>query len=139
MATMEGLGRLFNVVPTADAVEISLKDASGVTFFCVGADTYTIREAQDASGTGVQDLAAWDHWFTNAGAVGATAWVEATDDTPIAAAVIAANAALYVSAKELSDGFSYVQCNSTATGLVVAVVHDLAVQRNPANLPALGV
>jgi hypothetical protein len=135
---MEALGRLFNVVPTADAVEIDLRDASGVTFICVGADTYTIREAQSGTGTGVQDLAgAWDHWYTNAGAIGATAWVEAEDLTPVAAAVIAANAAIHIDAKELSDGFTHVLCVSTATGLVVALTHDLTTQRNPANLPVL--
>lgn len=134
--SMEGLGRLFNVVPTADAVEVDLRDAAGVTFICVGADTYTIQEHQGAAGAG-QDLLAWDHWFTNAGAVGATTWVEATDDTPAAAAVIAANAAVYVGATELSDGYTHVSCASAAGGLVVAIVHDLVVQRSPANLPAL--
>jgi len=134
---MEGLGRIFNVVPTADAVEIDLRNAAGVTFICVGADTYTIREAQSGTGTGVQDLLAWEHWYTNSGAVGATQWVEASDSTPAAAAVIAANAAIYVDAKSLSDDFTHVQCNSTAAGLVVAIVHDLNVQRDPALLPVL--
>jgi hypothetical protein len=136
---MEGLGRLFNLVPTADAVEVNLRDAGGVTFVCVGADTYTIQESTSSAGAGAQDLLAWDHWFTNTGAVGATAWVEASDATPAAAAIIAANAAIYVSATELSDGFDFIQCNSAAGGLVIAIVHDLVVQRNPANLPALGV
>lgn len=136
---MEGLGRLFNAVPTADAVEVNFRDAAGITFFCIGADTYTIRESTSAAGAGVQDLLAWDHWYTNSGAVGATAWVEASDSTPAAAAVIAANAALFVPATRLSAGFDFIQCNSAAGGLVFALVHDLYVQRNPANLPALGV
>lgn len=136
---MEGLGRVFDIVATADGVEINLKNADSVTFICVGADTYTIQEATDASGGSAQDLLAWDHWYTNSGAVGATEWAAASDSTPAAAAVIAANAALHVSAAELSDGFDYVKCTSSSTGLVYAIVHDLAVQRDPANLPALGV
>lgn len=135
----EGLGRLFNVVPTGDAIEVNLKNAAGVTFICVGADTYTIQESTSAAGAGAQDLLAWDHWFTNAGALGATAWVEASDSTPAAAAVIAANAAVYVDATELSAGFDFVQCNSAAGGLVIVILHDLTVQRNPANLPAAAV
>lgn len=134
MAGMEGLGRLFNVVPTADGVFIDMSLCSGVTFFCVGADTYTVQEAQDAAGTGAQNLVAWDRWYTNAGAAGATPWVLATDDTPAAAAAIAANASVFVSAARLSDGFEYVRCSSAAAGLVVAVLHDLRVRRDPANL-----
>lgn len=135
--SMEGLGRLFNVVPTADGVEIDLAGASGVTFICVGADTYTIEECQDGTGTGAQQLAAWDHYFTNSGAVGATPWVEVVDDTPAAALAVAANAAVYVSAAELSDGFTHVRCSSTSTGLVIAIVHDLVEQRSPERLPVL--
>lgn len=139
MSGQEGLGRLFNVVPTADAIEVNLKHASGVTFLCVGADTYTIQESTSAAGAGAQDLLAWDRWYTNAGALGATAWVLAEDSTPAAAAAIAANAAIYVDASELSAGFDFIQCNSAAGGLVVAIVHDLTVQRAPQNLPAAAV
>lgn len=133
---MEGLGRIFNVIPTADAVEVNLRDYSGVTFICVGADTYTIREAQDAAGTGIQDLLAWRRWYTNSGAVGATAWVEQNDDTPAAAQAIAANAAVYVDSSWLSDGFDYVTCISTASGLVTAILHEPKIQRAPSLLVA---
>lgn len=134
---MEGLGRIFNVVPTADAVELNLRDYAGVTFICVGADTYTIRQSQDAAGTGVADLTTgWDHYFTNSGALGATQWVEVTDDTPAAALAVAANAAVYVDAAKLGAGFDYIQCNSTAAGLVVAILHEMKVQRNPSLLTA---
>lgn len=134
---MEGLGRIFNVVPTADGVELNLRDYGGVTFFCVGADTYTIQESTSAAGAGAQDLdSAGAHYFTNSGAVGATEWVEVTDETPDAAIVVAANAAVYVGADMLSAGFSYIECTSTAAGLVVAVLHELKQQRNPALLAA---
>lgn len=134
---MEGLGRIFNVVPTADGVELNLRDYAGVTFFCVGADTYTIEESTSAAGAGAQGLTkAGEHYFTNAGAVGATQWVEVNDSTPAAAIVVAANAAVYVDASWLSAGYDFIECTSTATGLVVAVLHELSYQRNPALLPA---
>jgi len=141
MSGQEGLGRLFNLVPTADAVEINLANCAGVTFICVGADNYTLEECTDAAGGGAADLLAWDRWYTNSGALGATTWVLATDDTPpyTALKAVAANAAIYVPATRLSDGFTYVRCSSAAGGLVIAIAHDLHVQRDPANLPALGV
>jgi hypothetical protein len=42
-----------------------------------------------------------------------------------------------VSAAELSDGFTHLNLASTSTGTVVALTHDLNVQRDPANLPAV--
>jgi hypothetical protein len=36
---------VFDIVPTADAVEVNLRDCSAVTFVCVGADTYTVQIA----------------------------------------------------------------------------------------------
>src|SRR5882757_1326943 len=51
MSGMEGLGRSFNVVPTAaDTTYINMAYASGVTFVCVGADTYTVQSSATASG-----------------------------------------------------------------------------------------
>lgn len=137
MAGMEGLGRVFNIIPTADAVYVDMTKCSAVTFVCVGADTYTLNEAKTIGGGSAQNLLKWDHWYTNAGAVGVTAWVEASDATPAAAAIIAANAVLTVGADDLSDGFTHVDMVSTGAGLVYAITHDLVVQRDPANLPVV--
>jgi hypothetical protein len=46
-------------------------------------------------------------------------------------------AAFTVSAEELSDGKDFIKCTSTSTGTVTAILHDLKVQRTPANLPAV--
>lgn len=145
---MEGLGRNFNVIPVADGVEVSLKEASGVTFICNGADaeTFTVAEAEDAAGTNAQNLAVLTHHYTNASAAGANKWTrDPTDGTEYTATAVVTTttalpvAAIEVNAKSLSDGFTYVRCSSSATGTVMAIVHDLNVQRAPINLNALGV
>ncbi len=136
---MEALGRLFNVLPVADDVYVSLKDATAVTFIGVLAagDTWTLTEATDASAGGAQVLATMSHYYTST-TVGAV-WVE---HTQAAASTIVTTGsedvvAVCINAAELSDGYDYVKLTSTSTGTVVAILHDLAVQRNPSNLPAL--
>lgn len=135
---MEGLGREFNIIPTADAKHVNLTHAGGVTFIGVGADTYTVQSAASASGG--TDLDVVTHWYENANADGSTAWTRHADQVADAAVLTSAAAcAIYVDGKSLPDGHKYVKCTSSSTGLVYAIVHDLDVQRTPANLPALGV
>lgn len=134
---MEALGRTLNVVPTADGVYVNAGDCSNVTFVCNGADTYTIREATDAAGTGAQDLAVVDHYYANASAAGAAAWTREEQAAAAAVTIAAGAAVVEVSTKAMSDGFTHLACVSTATGAVVAVTGDLAVQRAPENLPAV--
>ena len=136
---MEALGRLFNLVPTADGVEVSVRDCSGVTFVGVGADTYTVQEATTAAGGGAQNLPVITRFYEAASAAGANAWV--LTEQAAGAAVVADQpvCCFHVDVKSLSDGFDYLRCTSTAAGLVIAIAHDLNVQRDPANLPALAV
>lgn len=137
---MEALGRLFNVVHDGVDVEVNLRDAEDVTFLCVtgdtAAETFTLQESQDSAGTGAQNLAVIDRFYASTGKVGATAWT-LTEQT--AAATVSVDpgdiAAVHVSAKSLSDGFEFVDMGASGTGTVVAIVHDLNVQRDPAELP----
>lgn len=137
---MHALGRLLNVVPVADGVEVNLRDATGVTFVCVGAnaETFTIAEATDAAGTGAATLSTVTTYYTNSASAGATAWARVDQ---AASGVITTTTALPVAvieidAAELSAGFDYIRCTSSSTGTVVAILHDLTVQRTPANLAA---
>lgn len=133
---MEGLGRLFNVVHEASGVHIPMANASGVTFFnflAAGTQSVTLKESVD--GLSEQNLAAIDKLYKAPG-IGGT-WTKVTQ---AAAATYnhstdATNdcIAIYVSADSLSDGFNCLEMTS-ATGTCVAVIHDLAVQRDPANL-----
>jgi len=140
---MEGLGKLFNVLGTGDGVYVSLINADAVSFVCILAagDTYTIQEAQDAAGTGAQNLVKITQWYSTK-VDGSVVWAK---NTQAAAATITTTAttqglAIFtINGPQLSDGYKYIKCTSTGAGLVVPIVHDLKMARTPANLPALGV
>src|SRR5260370_37221879 len=54
MAGMEGLGRIYNVVPIAAGVGISLKHCSGITFVCTNSAinaVFTVTVAPTFAGT----------------------------------------------------------------------------------------
>lgn len=135
---MEGLGRVFNYVAEASGVHIPLKNCSGVTFFCYEADgsqVVTLKESID--GASEQNLAIIDKVYRAPG-IGGT-WVKVTqaaaatfDNTDNARDCIA----IYVGADQLSDGFNCVELTTDeGSGLGVrAVLHDLTVARDPANL-----
>lgn len=137
---MEALGRLFNVLPVADDAYVDMKNAAGVTFIGVLAagDTWTLTE-QKPDGSGDQVLATIERYYT-AATVGA-AWVL---HTQAAASTVVTTASedvvcIHVNDTELSDGYSMVKLASTSTGTVFAITHDLKVQRDPVNLPAMAV
>lgn len=141
---MEALGRLFNVVPLANGLWVNMVDAEAVTFVCYedgGATDITIKEGKDSSGTDEQDLDVVDRYYTSSGVGGAwtlrtqtaDALVEPTDDTDQDAAVI------HVTAASMSDGFTHLECTSDSADtppVVVAILHDLEVQRDPERLTA---
>jgi hypothetical protein len=135
---MEALGRLFNVVVNADDVYIPLHNAGGVSFagFLAAGDTWTLTE-QKADGSGDQALSTITRWYTQItpGAV----WVKHTQAA--ASTVVTASTEdavmIEVDASELSAGYSQVKLASTSTGTVTAILRDLHVMREPANLAAL--
>lgn len=136
MAGMEGLGRLFNVVPIAAGTMISLKDASGVTFICTGDDTFTCKSAATYNGSAT-DLTAIARYYSNASTAGADAWTDSGDITPVDSVTIASGAvAFYVDSSDLPAGAEYVEVTVAASGLVAALVDPL-VQRKPGNLRVL--
>ena len=140
---MEALGRLFDVVAVADDVYINLKNAGGVTFIGVLAagDTWTATEATTAAGGSAAALSVITRSHVQTTGAGADTWTlltqaaASTEVTSSAQDVVA----IHISADQLSAGFDYVKLASTSTGTVMAIVHDLKVQRKPTNLPALGV
>lgn len=138
---MDGLGRVFNVIAIADGVLVPLKDAAAVSFVCTLAagDTFTLQEAQDAAGTGAQNLATVTRFYDSNGTGGAwSAETQAAAATVVNDGTAGHDCSVFtVHGSELSDGFDYVKVTSTSTGTVVAILHDLAVQRAPENLAAL--
>lgn len=144
--TIKALGRLLNTTPAADGKWINLKRCDGITFSCylagAAGDTYTLQEAKDAAGTGAQNLAVIDLYWTNTGD-GSDAWTERTQAkaaTVVTAAAATQNAMVCeVEGTQLSDNYGFVKLTSTGAGTVNAIARDLTSQRKPANLPAMGV
>lgn len=140
---MEALGRLINVLGTGDAAYVSLQNCDAVSFLCILAagDTYTVQEAQDAAGTGAQNLSKITQWYGTK-ADGTATWAKVTQAAGAAITTTATTqglAVIHIGGTQLSDGYKYLKCTSTGAGLVIPITHDLDVQRTPANLPALGV
>ena len=74
--------------------------------------------------------------YTSTG-VGTGAWTKVTQAAASSYVASADCVAFTIAATSLSDGKKYLKCASTSTGTVVAIVHDLNVQRTPANLAIL--
>jgi len=154
---MEGLGRLFNVIPiAADTVAVYLGECATISFVCSGSDTYTVSIATAFTGTYRAGAyagfsPAWtpiDHYYKSTAADGSAAWTRVTLGADAATftstglmTVFAVHTAgirrLVDSTGTDSGAYTYIKCVSTGGGLVRAVTHDLAVQRGPANLKIL--
>ncbi|MDQ7910252.1 hypothetical protein RB614_37740 [Phytohabitans sp. ZYX-F-186] len=134
---MEGLGRVFNVVAQASGIHIPLKDAAGITFVCFeddGSQIITLKESID--GQSEQNLAKITKLYKGPGVGGtwtkvtqaASHTFDLTDDTTNDTVV------LYVGADMLSAGYNCVELTNDGGNPVIAIVHDLLVQRAPENL-----
>jgi len=135
---MEALGRSINVLANADDVYVPLHNAGGVTFigFNAAGDIWTLTE-EKADGSGDQVLATITRYYVQA--TPGAAWVKVTQ---AAGAVVTTTGSqdvvcIEVDAPELSAGYSRVKLTSTGAGTVTAILRDLHVMRDPANLPAL--
>lgn len=147
MAGMDGLGRVYNVVPAAAGLYINMRDCSAVSFVCTSAnsDTFAFSEAKDSSGTSVTLLADGTkgsfpvRYYEASDTDGSVAWVKhALADDTTGAITTGHVIVVDVLASMLDDGFDYVKCAASSTGTVIAILHDLLVQRTPANLSLPG-
>jgi len=145
---MKGLGHTFNVLPVATGVHIDLENADGVTFILYedGGDQQIVF-VESIKGASGQSLATVNELYACNG-VTAGVWTRETSDS---AAALSDNstvekkdttpfdcAAIYIGAAELSAGYDSVECTIDGSGLCIAIVHDLNVQRQPENLPTIG-
>lgn len=134
---MDGLGRVFNVIPAASGVHIPLRDASAVSFVTFEDDGSTIITIRESIGGASEQLLPVVTRAAKAPGVGGT-WTELTqaagsafdlaDDTTNDATVIT------IDSTQLSAGYDCVEA-TTDGGICIAIVHDLKVQRRPQNLP----
>lgn len=147
MAGMIGLGRVFNVVPAAAALYIKMVDCSAITFFCTSgnSDTFAFGESKDSAGVTEQlfaDGAKGTYptiYYEASDTDGSVAWVKHSlaDDTT-GAITTGHVIAVCVFASIMDDGYEYVYVTPSSSGTVIAVLHDLTVQRTPANLSLPG-
>jgi hypothetical protein len=143
MAQQEALGRLINVHYPSDNVYLSLVDAAGVTFVgyeATTASTLTLTFSSDAAGSATSTPAVIDHYYGSTAATSGGVWHKTTQ---AASNVVTKSASgedvvvIEVIASMCPDGKPYVKCDINGSGIVFAVLHDLAYQRTPANLRSI--
>ncbi len=133
---MEAHGRLFNVVAAASGIHIPMKQASGVTFVSfLDAGTQTVTLKQSIDGLSEVALTIVDKVFKGPGVGGGWTKVTqaATDNFNLTTDATNDAFTLYVGADQLSDGYNCVE-GTAGTGILIAIIHDLVVQRDPVNL-----
>ena len=145
MALGEGLGRLVDVEPAisqkTSAHGVGLKDAAGVTFFCYvpgsNGDVFIVS----CSGAHAGTYTAFNpvtRYYTKATLDGTSQWVDSGDlASNLGTFTIGSGSiAFYIGADDLPAGSMYVEVTPGTSGIVVAVLQDLEVQRNPKYLRA---
>ena len=145
MAGMQGLGRVFNLLGTASGVGINMAEASSITFYGTNDGTYTLTCSKTFAGS-YTTPAGWAPIataYTNAdNGVGTGGWTKVTQAASTAVTTATDIAVAFtVMTSGLPDGYQYVKCTKTTDNdgnpSVMAIVHDLTVQRTPANLITL--
>jgi|TARA_R110002051_G_scaffold181825_1_gene251398 hypothetical protein len=134
---MNAIGRLFNVVQNASGVAIPLTRSGGVTFVTFEEDGSTIATFTEVDSRGVETEQALDVDFEpfKGPGIGGTWTAMAEQDSTVDLGDDATNDSmvLSVNAEQLSTGYDSVECTVDG-GVVTAIIHDLTVQRYPANL-----
>jgi len=137
---MEGLGRLLDAVPIAAGNAFKFRGASAITFLCTGNDTFTITVASTFGGSYATPGNIINHFYQRIDTNATHAWSKQTQSA--SNAVVQANAgyttAFEVLTSMIADPSAYIKVSVGGSGLVTAVLHDLVVQRKPANLEVLG-
>jgi hypothetical protein len=135
MAGMEALGRLFNVVPIAAGRGLNVQHASAVTFVCTGNDTFTLTCATGFAGSYATPGNIIVTTYTNTSTNGSAAWVKTTQSAANTVVIASGAVEFVVKGESLPDTKNYIKVTASGSGLVTALLHDLEIQRTPANLP----
>lgn len=133
---MMGLGRVFNVIPAASGVHIPLTYASAVSFVTYEDDGTTIATIKESINGDSEQALDCDVRPHKAPGVGGTWTAMAEQDDTLALGGDTTNDCMVftVHQSQLSAGYNCVEVTVDG-GILVAIVHDLAVERTPANLP----
>lgn len=138
MSARRGLGDLFNLgtSATTSKVRVNLQNATGITIVAIGATTgnVTLNECNAASGGTEQTIAnGVTEFFTQNNGV----WTRVTQAAGSTVACATGGLlAVYLSAVQLSDGFTYVDASHSSASFVY-VLHGLEVKRDPTSLKAV--
>jgi hypothetical protein len=138
MAGMYGLGRAYNVIPIAAGNAFKFRGASAVSFVCTGNDTFTLTASATFGGSYASPGNIITRKVTNTSTNGTAAWVDATQAASNAVTISSGTVVFTVLTSQIADPLAYLKVSVGASGLVAAFLHDLTVQRKPANLEILG-
>lgn len=141
MSGMEFLGRHGIPVLSASGVAINMAGCTGVAFYGTNDNTYTLTISKTFGGSYTQP-SGWNpitHYYTNAdNGVGTGAWSDKVAQAASNVVTIGTDIAVAIElfGSMVPDGYQYVKCTASAPGdgALVAVLHDLTVQRKPVNL-----
>lgn len=148
MSGMEGLGRVFNVISLADTVGFSMSECSAVSlvFTASGASSAVFTAAKTFTGSYdnfsvANGFSQPNHWYQSTSDTGTAGWTKQTASWSTATLTLAGTTG-YMSVVDIfgsmfADGYKYLKVTCT-NATVVAITHDLTVQRKPANLAILG-
>ncbi len=130
-----GLGRVLNVVAAASGVHIPLRQGTAVTFITyldAGTQVATIKQSINGASEAALDCDVYPHKSPGTGGTW-TAMAEQDDTLDLSTDATNDSMVFTVLATSLADGYDCVEVTVNA-GICVAVIHDLNVQRKPANL-----
>jgi hypothetical protein len=135
---MYGLGRVLNVIPIAAGQAFKFRGASAVTFVCTGNDTFTLTASSSFGGSYSSPGNVITRKQTCTATNGTAAWAEATQAASNAVTIASGTVVFGVLTSQIADPNDYLKVSVGGSGLVTAILHDLTVQRKPANLEILG-
>ena len=150
MAGMQGLGRVFDVITSASGNYFSIKNASAVSFIvqASGASSLalvaatTFAATTTANWTTANGFGQVGFWYQNTQDNGTGSWSKQTSVWTTNSIALAGTtgymSVVTVYTSEFADTYCYLKATGTNTSSVTALLHDLTVQRTPANLAILG-
>jgi hypothetical protein len=130
-----GLGRVFNVVPAASGVHIPMRDCAAISFVTYeddGSTIATIKQSIDGDSETTLDCDVYPHKAPGIGGTW-TAMAEQDDTLDLGDDTTNDCMVFTIPATSLADGYNCVEVTVDG-GICIAILHDLTVQRKPANL-----
>lgn len=149
MAGMQGMGRVFDVVHDASGNMFTTKNCSAVSFIVKssGAASLAVVAAKTFGGstqnwTTANGFGQTGFFYQNTVTNGTAGWTKQTATWTTNSVALAGTtgytSVFCIYTSQYADGYDYIQVTGTNTTTVIALLHDLTVQRTPANLLTLG-